>query len=103
MPTPKLKPNQRVRDNARHHSILATFVRFCLICHKLKATALNDFLGLFQTRTRGRWDWATPLAIIGLASIGIFFIYSAQFSSMLVAPPHESLYTWVRRSYWARS
>ena len=62
--------------------------------------AVYDFLGLFQTRTRARWDWTTPLAIIGLASIGIFFIYSAQFSSMPVEAPKESIYAWVRRSYW---
>jgi rod shape determining protein RodA len=65
----------------------------------LKA-AVYDFLGLFQTRTRARWDWTTPLAIIGLAAIGIFFIYSAQFSSMPVEAPKESIYAWIRRSYW---
>lgn len=40
-----------------------------------------DLLSVFKVTTRERWDWATPLAILGLCSIGLAFIYSAQFSS----------------------
>ncbi len=40
-----------------------------------------ELLGVFKVTTRERWDWATPLAILGLSSIGLAFIYSAQFSN----------------------
>ncbi len=40
-----------------------------------------DYLSVFKTTTRGRWDVMTPLAIAALGVIGLFFIYSAQFSS----------------------
>lgn len=39
-----------------------------------------DSLNFFKTTTRGRWDLINPLAILGLGIIGVFFIYSAQFS-----------------------
>jgi rod shape determining protein RodA len=50
---------------------------------KLKSLAVNlpspaDTTLFFQTRTRGRWDPLTPLAILGLAAFGVAFIYSAQ-------------------------
>jgi len=38
---------------------------------------LESFLH-FQPHTRGRWDWLSPLACVGLALIGVCFIYSAQ-------------------------
>jgi len=41
------------------------------------AQRLESFLHL-QPHTRGRWDWLTPLACVGLALFGVFFIYSAQ-------------------------
>jgi rod shape determining protein RodA len=34
--------------------------------------------GLFQTATRQSWDLLTPLAIAGLGTFGVAFIYSAQ-------------------------
>lgn len=40
-----------------------------------------DYLSVFKTTTRGRWDLVNPLAIIGLSIFGVFFIYSAQLSS----------------------
>ncbi len=40
-----------------------------------------ELLSVFKVTTRERWDWATPLAMLGLCSIGLAFIYSAQFSS----------------------
>jgi rod shape determining protein RodA len=36
-----------------------------------------DWLSVFKT-TRERFDWITPLAILALCTIGVFFIYSAQ-------------------------
>jgi rod shape determining protein RodA len=36
-----------------------------------------DWLSVFKT-TRERFDWITPLAMIALCMIGVFFIYSAQ-------------------------
>jgi len=38
-----------------------------------------DFLSVFKPTTRTSWDWATPLAILGLGLVGVAFIYSAQF------------------------
>ena len=40
-----------------------------------------DFLQVFQTTTRERYDWINPLAIATLATIGVFFIYSAQLAT----------------------
>ena len=40
----------------------------------------TDYLAVFKTTTRGRWDLLTPLAIVLLSSFGIAFIYSAQLS-----------------------
>jgi rod shape determining protein RodA len=40
-----------------------------------------DLLGVFKTTTRVRFDWITPLAMAALCSIGVAFIYSAQFST----------------------
>jgi rod shape determining protein RodA len=50
-----------------------------------------DYLGVFKTTTRGRWDLGTPLALLALSVFGVFFIYSAQFST------HE---TSLVREYW---
>ena len=40
-----------------------------------------DFLQVFRTRTRERYDWINPLAITALAIIGLFFIHSAQLAT----------------------
>lgn len=39
-----------------------------------------DYLGVFKTSTRARWDIVNPLALIGLSLFGVAFIYSAQLS-----------------------
>ncbi len=39
----------------------------------------TDYLSVFKPTTRVSWDWITPLAILGLCTFGIAFIYSAQF------------------------
>jgi rod shape determining protein RodA len=39
-----------------------------------------DYLGVFKTTTRTRWDAVTPFALIGLSLFGLAFIYSAQLS-----------------------
>lgn len=39
-----------------------------------------DYLIVFKTTTRARWDLWTPLALLALSVIGVFFIYSAQYS-----------------------
>lgn len=68
----------------------------------LKTATLQDFWGIFRTSTRSRWDWISPLAMIGLGAIGIFFIYSAQYSSMPVGATHQSTLTWMKNSFWVR-
>ncbi len=50
-----------------------------------------DYLSVFKTTTRQRWDWSTPLALVALSVFGLFFIYSAQFSST-----HGAFY----REFW---
>jgi rod shape determining protein RodA len=43
------------------------------------ASSIN-YLNVFKTTTRSRWDRVTPVALLGLSLFGIFFIYSAQLS-----------------------
>ncbi len=40
-----------------------------------------DFLSIFKTSTRERYDWIGPSAISLLCTIGVFFIYSAQLAT----------------------
>ena len=42
-----------------------------------------DYLGVFKTATRERWDLWTPVALGLLSLIGVAFIYSAQYSTPL--------------------
>lgn len=39
-----------------------------------------EYLSVFKTTTRSRWDWVNPLALLGLSTFGVLFIYSAQLS-----------------------
>ncbi len=39
----------------------------------------TDYLSVFKPTTRTSWDWVTPIAMLGLGTFGIAFIYSAQF------------------------
>ena len=39
-----------------------------------------DYISVFKTTTRGRWDTVTPFALAGLSLFGVAFIYSAQLS-----------------------
>lgn len=38
----------------------------------------TEWLSVFKTTTRERYDWITPLAMLLLSTIGVLFIYSAQ-------------------------
>ena len=40
----------------------------------------TDYISVFKTTTRGRWDAITPFAMAGLSLVGVAFIYSAQLS-----------------------
>jgi rod shape determining protein RodA len=46
-----------------------------------KISPFASFLALLQPVTRGRWDRVSPLAIAGLGTIGVAFIYSAQLAA----------------------
>ncbi len=46
----------------------------------MKLASPIDYLSVFKTTTRGRWDLFTPIALLGLSAFGVFFIYSAQLS-----------------------
>ena len=43
----------------------------------MKLLAPTDYLSVFKPTTRVQWDWITPIAILGLATFGVSFIYSA--------------------------
>ncbi len=38
----------------------------------------TDYISVFKTTTRTRWDFITPIALLGLSLFGVAFIYSAQ-------------------------
>lgn len=42
-----------------------------------------ELLTFFKVTTRERWDLWSPLAILALSTIGVMFIYSAQYSTPL--------------------
>ena len=52
--------------------------------------APTDYIRVFKTTTRAQWDVATPTALCLLGLIGVFFIYSAQFSDP--SAMHASLF-----------
>jgi len=52
----------------------------------------SDYLALFKTATRGRWDPYTPFSIAVLSVFGVAFIYSAQYSSHLT--------NWLNQGVW---
>ena len=52
----------------------------------------TDYISVFKTTTRGRWDVVTPIALVGLSLFGIVFIYSAQL------PVHGS--AWITQLVW---
>jgi rod shape determining protein RodA len=52
----------------------------------------TDYIRVFKTQTRERWDGLTPLALAGLSLFGVFFIYSAQL------PVHGS--NWITQLVW---
>jgi rod shape determining protein RodA len=51
-----------------------------------------DTFSVFKTTTRERWDFLTPIAIAGLGSFGVAFIYSAQ----LPVQGHS----WIMQFFW---
>lgn len=50
-----------------------------------------DYLTVFKTTTRGRWDLVTPLLLLALSSLGVAFIYSA----VLQSPLHHN--DWIKQ------
>ena len=54
-----------------------------------------DLLSVFKPTTRTSWDWATPLALVGLSAVGIAFIYSAQFSAPHGGAAHGAIVSWL--------
>ena len=57
----------------------------------MNESVLNNYLSIFKRTTRERYDWVTPGALLCLCSIGVAFIYSAQFSTHVVAGANDSL------------
>lgn len=49
--------------------------------------ALTESIAVFKPRTRGNWDFLTPIAILCLSCVGVAFIYSATYSSIHLHPP----------------
>jgi rod shape determining protein RodA len=67
-------------------------------------SVLSNYISLLFRRTsRERYDWVTPLAMIGLCMIGVFFIYSAQFSSPLNVTAKAGTARWLvalMKTFW---
>jgi rod shape determining protein RodA len=49
----------------------------------------TDYISVFKTTTRERWDWVTPVALVGLSLFGVAFIFSAQFSTHEAGLVHQ--------------
>jgi rod shape determining protein RodA len=47
----------------------------------VKVTRGIDLSGFFKLTTRESFDWITPLCLVLLCTLGVFFIYSAQLAS----------------------
>ena len=47
----------------------------------MKASPALDLSQFFKVTTRERSDWVTPVCLVGLSTIGVFFIYSAQLAT----------------------
>lgn len=66
-------------------------------------SALTNYLSIFKRTTRERYDWASPLAILGLCAIGVAFIYSAQYSTSHAVAPKDGVIRWVitlMKTFW---
>jgi rod shape determining protein RodA len=48
------------------------------LSHHVNLPSPTDYISVFKTHTRERWDWLSPIALVGLSLFGVFFIYSAQ-------------------------
>lgn len=46
----------------------------------MKLSLPLEYFSVFKTTTRSRWDLVNPLAMLGLSTFGVLFIYSAQLS-----------------------
>ena len=63
-------------------SAIAIHERVALVGSLLvNESVLTSYLSIFKRNTQGRFDWATPVAMLILCAIGVAFIYSAQYSS----------------------
>ena len=66
-------------------------------------SVLSNYLSIFKRTTRERSDWVTPLAMLGLCTIGVMFIYSAQFSTNLSVSSKDGLLRWISaltKTFW---
>jgi rod shape determining protein RodA len=64
----------------------------------------TEWLQLFRTTARERYDWITPLAMLALCIIGVSFIYSAQYSLRPTLPKDLGL-AWIGAmlsQYWVK-
>ncbi|MFT3783857.1 MAG: FtsW/RodA/SpoVE family cell cycle protein [Nibricoccus sp.] len=48
----------------------------------MNESVFSNYLSIFKRTTRERYDWITPAAIFLLGTIGVFFIFSAQMSTV---------------------
>lgn len=58
-------------------------------------SALSQYLSIFKRSTRGRYDWVTPFAIVGLSIVGICFIYSATYAPLPTIAAQGGFARWV--------
>ncbi len=61
-------------------------------CVPVNLPSPTDYISVFKTTTRGRWDLLNPIALAGLSTFGVLFIYSAQL------PVHGN--SWITQIVW---
>jgi rod shape determining protein RodA len=58
---------------------------------RVNESVLTNYLSIFKRNTHGRFDWVTPAAMLCLCSIGVMFIYSAQYSTHVPITTKEGI------------
>ena len=76
-------PKSYIAVRRYFHCVIARQGESCLVAasHFVKASPSLDLSHFFKVTTRERSDWITPVCLLGLATFGVFFIYSAQLAT----------------------
>ncbi|MFT3868309.1 MAG: FtsW/RodA/SpoVE family cell cycle protein [Nibricoccus sp.] len=93
------------QKSGRRRSAIAIHAGVVLVGDVVPVTesALSQYLSIFKRSTRGRLDWVTPLAILGLCIIGVCFIFSASYAPLPTIASQGSIVRWVialMKTFW---